>query len=120
MSVFSGDVHVTMQITFYMRKPALIYCIRQRFASLTLHCNSVFAIKAYGEESLNKLSGTDPDPDYLSRGPSHGYNTSCEKKSIQSEQWFFSYASGQTNRQTDPNALLSHSYPGARVKMKQN
>ena len=28
-----------------------------------------------------------------------------------------SYASGQTNRQTDPNALPSHSSPGARVAM---
>ena len=39
-----------MQITFLTRKSALIYRrgLRQRVASLTLNCNGVFAIRAYG------------------------------------------------------------------------
>ena len=43
-------VYVTMQITFLTRKSALIYRrgLRQRVASLTLNCNGVFAIRAYG------------------------------------------------------------------------
>ena len=43
-------VYVTMQITFLARKSALIYRrgLRQRVASLTIDCNGVFAIRAYG------------------------------------------------------------------------
>ena len=43
-------VYVTMQITFLTRKSALIYRrdLRQRVASLTLNCNGVLAIRAYG------------------------------------------------------------------------
>ena len=42
--------YVTMHITFLTRKSALIYRrgLRQRVASLTLDCNGVFAIRAYG------------------------------------------------------------------------
>ena len=43
--------YVTMQITFLARKSALIYRrgLRQRVASLTIDCNGVFAIRAYGQ-----------------------------------------------------------------------
>ena len=42
--------YVTMHITFLARKSALIYRrgLRQRVASLTLDCNGVSAIRAYG------------------------------------------------------------------------
>ena len=53
-----------------------------------------------------------PDPDHIRGGPGI---ILCVKKSSHSEQYFSSYASGQTDRQTNPNALLSHSFPGARV-----
>ena len=45
MFVFSGDVYVTIQMTFLSGKTALIYTtvIRQSVASLTLGCNDVFA-----------------------------------------------------------------------------
>ena len=48
MFVFSGDVYVSMQIVFLMRKSALIYrrSLRQRVASLTLDGNGVFSIEA--------------------------------------------------------------------------
>ena len=48
--------YVTMQITFLTRKSALIYRrgLRQRVASLTLNCNGVFAIRAYGAQRRNK------------------------------------------------------------------
>ena len=44
-------VYVTMEITFHTRISALIYRrgLRQRVASLTLNCNGVFAIRAYGD-----------------------------------------------------------------------
>ena len=44
--------YVTMHITFLTRKSALIYRrgLRQRVASLTLDCNGVFAIRAYGRD----------------------------------------------------------------------
>ena len=43
-------VNVTMHVTFLTRISALIYRrgLRQRVASLTLDCNGVFAIRAYG------------------------------------------------------------------------
>ena len=62
-------------------------------------------------------------PDILRGEPSQGYNSSCVNKQSQSEQEFVSYACGQTDkqtdRQTDPNALRSHSPPGARVTNTQ-
>ena len=55
MFVFRGDGYVTCtsQCTLRTRKSALIYRrgLRQRVASLTLDCNVVFAIKAYGSEN---------------------------------------------------------------------
>ena len=44
--------YFTMHITFLTRKSALIYRrgLRQRVASLTLVCNGVFAIRAYGSK----------------------------------------------------------------------
>ena len=57
MCSFSGATctsrDVTMQITFLTRKSALIYRrdLRQRVASLTLNCNGVLAIRAYGNMS---------------------------------------------------------------------
>ena len=47
-------VYVTMQITFLARKSALIYRrgLRQRVASLTIDCNGVFAIRAYGNFAM--------------------------------------------------------------------
>ena len=56
MCSFSGATYtsrdVTMQITFLTRKSALIYRrdLRQRVASLTLNCNGVLAIRAYGNQ----------------------------------------------------------------------
>ena len=46
--------YVTMHITFLTRKSSLIYRrgLRQRVASLTLDCNGVFAISAYGKRAL--------------------------------------------------------------------
>ena len=46
-------VYVTMQITFLARKSALIYRrgLRQRVASLTIDCNGVYAIRAYGKRA---------------------------------------------------------------------
>ena len=43
-------MYVTMHVTFLTHKSALIYRrgLRQRVASLTLDCNGVFAIRAYG------------------------------------------------------------------------
>ena len=54
MCSFSGATctsrDVTMQITFRTRKSVLTYRrdLRQRVASLTLNCNGVLAIRAYG------------------------------------------------------------------------
>ena len=52
-------VYVTMHITFLTRKSALIYRrgLRQRVASLTLNCNGVLAIRAYGSRGA-VLRGT--------------------------------------------------------------
>ena len=76
-----------------------------------------FLLPPNGEESFNTFlcPDPDPDPDHLRGGPSHGYNTSCVKKSSQSERQFLSYASGQRYRQRDPNALPLHSSAGART-----
>ena len=58
MCSFSGATctsrDVTMQITFLTRKSALIYRrdLRQRVASLTLNCNGVLAIRAYGNAKV--------------------------------------------------------------------
>ena len=51
-------VYVTMQITFLARKSALIYRrgLRQRVASLTIDCNGVFAIRAYGPRSQFEMT----------------------------------------------------------------
>ena len=66
-----------------------------------------FILSPKGGEYLNELFSpdTDSEPDHLRRGARHGYNTSCVKQSSKSEQWFLSYGSGQTDRQTD----MSHS-----------
>ena len=55
------------------------------------------------EESLNKFLSPDPDPnpDHLSGGPSHGYNTSCVKKIKSIVAIVFEFALGQTDRQTN-------------------
>ena len=59
MCSFSGATctsrDVTMQITFLIRKSALIYRrnLRQRVASLTLNCNGVLAIRAYSDALTN-------------------------------------------------------------------
>ena len=75
-----------------------------------------FVLSPNDQESLNKFlsSDSDPDPDHL-RGPSQGHNTYCVKKSNQSEQLVFSYASGRTNRQTKMHNSQTP-LPGARVK----
>ena len=45
-----------------------------------------FVLSRNGGESFNKLLSLDPDTDHLRGGSSHGDNTSCVKKSTQSEQ----------------------------------
>ena len=72
---------------------------RQRFAMLTRQSEiaeprltswrnlmAYFMLSHNGEESLNNL--LNPDPDHL-RGPSHGGNTSCVKKSVELEAIVF-------------------------------
>ena len=53
-SLLLCHVYVTMQITYRTRKSTLIYRwgLRQRVASLTLYCNGIFVIKAYGQRSF--------------------------------------------------------------------
>ena len=53
-----------------------------------------FVIHPNGEESLGTFLS--PDPSHLGGVPIHGYNTSGVKKSSQTEKYFLSYASRQT------------------------
>ena len=68
-----------------------------------------------GEESFYKFvtPDQDPNPDHLREGPSHGHNTSCVK--IKSVNAIVFESLARTDKQTDPNALHSHSSPGPRV-----
>ena len=70
---------------------------------------SYLVVSRNGEESFNKFSIPDPNPDLdrLSGGPSHGYTPSCVKKSSQSKQYFLSYAREQTNKQTQMHYPLA-------------
>ena len=63
---------------------------------------SYFVLSRNGEVSFNKFLSPNPDldPDHLRS---------------QLEKCILRNACSQTNRQTDLNALPSHSYPGARV-----
>ena len=64
------------------------------------------------EESLNKLLS--PDPDHPRGGQSHEYTPSCKNaKSIGAI--VFELLRVETDRQTYPNGLRSHSPPGSRV-----
>ena len=49
--------------------------------------DGIFCLSPNGEESLSP--DPDPDLDRLRGGPGHGLNTSCVKKSSQSEQYLF-------------------------------
>ena len=64
---------------------------------LVVYCN--------GEESFNIFLRTDPDPDHLRGGPSHGYNVSCVKSQVNLSN-SFSYAHRQTNRPKPPGARV--------------
>ena len=72
-----------------------------------------FVVSPNGEESLNIFLCQNSG---LSGGPSHMYNTSCVKEASQSKLQFFSYASGQTDRLTGPNALHLHPSMSAGIK----
>ena len=68
------------------------------------------------EESFNKFLS--PDPDHPKGGPSHGYNTSCVKKTKSIGAIVFELrvrTDKHTDRQIDPNASPSQSSPEARV-----
>ena len=56
-----------------------------------------------GEESLNKFSSPnpEPDPDHLTRGPGHGYNTSSVKKIKSMGAIVFELRVRKTYRHTD-------------------
>ena len=76
-------MHMPPHTVFFHRNAGLTsWCTLMAYVVLT--CND--------EEFL----GTDPDPDpgYIRGGPSHGYN----KSPSQSDQYFFSYARGHTNK----------------------
>ena len=57
-----------------------------------------------------------PDPDHLRGRSSHGHNTSCVNK-IKSIGAIVFELRDRTDIRTNPNALHSHSSPGASVIM---
>ena len=72
-----------------------------------------FLLSRNGEESFNKFLS--PDPDHFRGGPSYGDNISCVK--IMSIGAIVTDPDIHIDRQTDTNALPSHSSTGARVKI---
>ena len=73
-----------------------------------------FDLTPIGEESLNKFLRPDLDPDHIRGVPSHGDNNYCIKNKVDRSK-FLNYTCiwivGQADRETDPNALTSHSFP---------
>ena len=84
LSVKSNNHQTLSSISFYKQE-------NQRWQTLAGYNEplmSYLVLSSNGEESVNIFSSqnSDPDPDYLRGGPSHGYTPSYVNKSTQSEQ----------------------------------
>ena len=76
---------------------------------------SYLVLSRNGEESCDQF--LNPDPDHLRGRPNHGYIPSCVNilcKQIKTIGAIVFELRARTDKQTDPNALPSHSSPGAR------